>query len=262
MSCARILAATKGHDLTATAKLLFITLASWVNDDGLCQATLKALSESIEASIQGTRTAIAALVRAGLLTVEAGAVGHKASTYRVAVEVQKVTPKVHSRMSKSDTLAPPRVSRIAPPEPPRVSESDSVSKSDTVKNCTHESQNSATSARALVDSLFLIKEEWESDSIRQSQNLLHQARSKRTRPAQIPSDWTPNEAERKRALELGVDPDRATEEFVAYWQGAGKAKADWQATFRNRVIALADLGRCKIITQPARSNIVPLASHL
>lgn len=57
----------------------------------------------------------------------------------------------------------------------------------------------------------------------------------RVRRSLISSDWLPPEPLRERAKELELDWEAETREFVAYWIGEGKAKADWEETFRARL---------------------------
>jgi hypothetical protein len=51
----------------------------------------------------------------------------------------------------------------------------------------------------------------------------------------IPDDWTPGEAGRQFATDLGLDPQAVFDNFRDYWiakPGAGGKKADWLATWR------------------------------
>lgn len=73
--------------------------------------------------------------------------------------------------------------------------------------------------------------------IRSEAEAVHSARA-RGRHA-IPSDWKPRERECQLARELGLDPDSEAREFLAYWQGDGRAKADWDQTFASRLQAQA-----------------------
>ena len=57
----------------------------------------------------------------------------------------------------------------------------------------------------------------------------------RVRRSLISPDWLPPEPLRDLAKSLSLDCDAETREFVAYWIGEGKPKADWDATFRARL---------------------------
>lgn len=76
------------------------------------------------------------------------------------------------------------------------------------------------------------------------------------RGTRLPADWYPDAAGEAYATDRGVDPMAAAEEFRNYWQarsGHGAAKLDWPATFRNRVIELAERGRFPLRRNPAPS---------
>ena len=63
------------------------------------------------------------------------------------------------------------------------------------------------------------------------------------RGTRLPADWQPSEAERRLAIEHGLDLNRVLAEFRDYWvaiPGSKGLKLDWDATFRNRVRQLAD----------------------
>lgn len=56
----------------------------------------------------------------------------------------------------------------------------------------------------------------------------------------IPETFKPDFTGLKLCSELGIDDiDAITGEFVDYWKGCGKQKADWQATFRNHARRIA-----------------------
>jgi len=66
------------------------------------------------------------------------------------------------------------------------------------------------------------------------------------RGTRLPADWQPDPAGAAYAAEHGVDPALAAEEFRNYWlarSGRDATKLDWAATFRNRVLELAERGR-------------------
>jgi hypothetical protein len=69
------------------------------------------------------------------------------------------------------------------------------------------------------------------------------ALSSRARRSVISSDWVPSEADRALAVELGLDPETEAKEFLAYWLGEGKPKADWNQTFRARLEKRAEFMR-------------------
>lgn len=55
------------------------------------------------------------------------------------------------------------------------------------------------------------------------------------RGTRLPDDWTPDEACRRYAQGLGLEPDRVSEDFRDYWHAAAGSKAvkrDWSATWR------------------------------
>jgi hypothetical protein len=51
----------------------------------------------------------------------------------------------------------------------------------------------------------------------------------------IPETWQPRQEERSKARELGLDCDEEAREFLSYWLGDGRTKADWHRTFLNRL---------------------------
>lgn len=53
----------------------------------------------------------------------------------------------------------------------------------------------------------------------------------------IPPDWKPRERERQLAQELGLDCDAEAKEFLVFWLGDGRAKADWDQIFNSRLLA-------------------------
>jgi hypothetical protein len=55
----------------------------------------------------------------------------------------------------------------------------------------------------------------------------------------IPADWEPRPRERELAEQLGVDCDSEAREFLVYWLGDGRAKADWDQTFAARLESVA-----------------------
>lgn len=64
----------------------------------------------------------------------------------------------------------------------------------------------------------------------------------------ISPNWQPRREERELAEQLGFDPDEEAREFLSYWLGDGRAKSDWDQTFRSRLQAQAKHKR------PARSQ--------
>lgn len=64
------------------------------------------------------------------------------------------------------------------------------------------------------------------------------AEPKRAKPRRrIPDDFTLTPELRAFAIKHGIaDPDRELESFTNYWQGDGRPKADWNATFRTRCL--------------------------
>jgi hypothetical protein len=69
-----------------------------------------------------------------------------------------------------------------------------------------------------------------------NQSINQSLRASRGR-AVIPSDWQPRDREAELARSLGLDLDSEAREFLAYWQGDGRAKADWDQTFASRLQA-------------------------
>ncbi len=68
----------------------------------------------------------------------------------------------------------------------------------------------------------------------------------RARATRLPEDWQPSESERAYAIQHGVKPELAAEEFRNYWHarsGKDATKLDWSAVFRNRVLALEEDGK-------------------
>jgi hypothetical protein len=68
------------------------------------------------------------------------------------------------------------------------------------------------------------------------------------RATRLPDDWEPCQADINFALKDGLtneEIDRAADEFRDYWRsrGAGGAKTDWSATWRNHVRRIADRKR-------------------
>lgn len=57
----------------------------------------------------------------------------------------------------------------------------------------------------------------------------------------------------------GHNIDRLFEEFKNYWIGEGKAKVDWEATWRNRVMVVADRDASKVRDIKSKQTAVPAA---
>lgn len=51
----------------------------------------------------------------------------------------------------------------------------------------------------------------------------------------IPANWKPRDQEHELAREYGLDCDHEANEFLTYWLGDGRPKANWDQTFRNRL---------------------------
>ena len=65
-----------------------------------------------------------------------------------------------------------------------------------------------------------------------------------SRGSRLAADWQPSAAERRYAIERGLDPGLIAEEFRNYWlavPGSRGRKLDWAATFRNRCLQRAGL---------------------
>ena len=60
-------------------------------------------------------------------------------------------------------------------------------------------------------------------------------RSRRAPLSLVPLEWRPPDKEMAAAADLGLDAEAILRDFVDYWRGEGKMKADWAATFRNNV---------------------------
>jgi hypothetical protein len=60
----------------------------------------------------------------------------------------------------------------------------------------------------------------------------------------------------------GYDIVRLFEEFKNYWIGEGKAKADWEATWRNRVLQVADRDAAKIRDIKSKQSAAQAAPEL
>ena len=66
------------------------------------------------------------------------------------------------------------------------------------------------------------------------------AKPPRKKPtSRIPDDFCPDASCVSVATELGIELGKATTEFIDYWKGRGDTRADWQATFRNRLRDIA-----------------------
>ena len=76
----------------------------------------------------------------------------------------------------------------------------------------------------------------------------------RTRGEPLPEDWQPNDTERQHAIDKNVDPDLAADEFRNHWCGEGGLKRDWQRTFHNRVLWLADRGTFRLRRDVSRGG--------
>jgi hypothetical protein len=70
----------------------------------------------------------------------------------------------------------------------------------------------------------------------------------------IPSDWHPTPETIASFRADGVDAAACVQEFVEYWTGEGRPKADWEATFRGHVRRLDASGRAPECPVPARSK--------
>ena len=73
------------------------------------------------------------------------------------------------------------------------------------------------------------------------------------RGTRLPADWQLDPAGAAYATEHGVDPALAAEEFRNYWlarPGRDATKLNWAATFRNRVLELAERGRFRLNASP------------
>lgn len=79
-----------------------------------------------------------------------------------------------------------------------------------------------------------------SQSINQSINQHSAAPRGRARSrCAIPPDWKPRARELELATSLGLDANSEAREFLDYWLGDGRAKADWDQTFAARLQAQA-----------------------
>jgi hypothetical protein len=68
----------------------------------------------------------------------------------------------------------------------------------------------------------------------------------------IAPDWAPSQATLEAFRADGFDALPCVTEFVDHWRGTGDLKADWEATFRNRVRDLIRFGRCpRVGAKPA-----------
>ena len=66
----------------------------------------------------------------------------------------------------------------------------------------------------------------------------------------LTADWRPSEQSVIWAHERGIDAAAHVDEFVTYWVGEGESKADWDATFRNRLLGLQGYGRAIVWRKP------------
>ncbi|MBB6458815.1 hypothetical protein [Acetobacter lovaniensis] len=73
----------------------------------------------------------------------------------------------------------------------------------------------------------------------------------------MPADWSPTDADRAFALDLGLNPTDVAPQFADFWHakaGAGGRKVDWPATWRSWCRREAD-GRKTGLTLP--NNTLP-----
>lgn len=68
-------------------------------------------------------------------------------------------------------------------------------------------------------------------------------KKKATRPTAVPDDFQPDDSGLRICHDNNLNPTICAQQFIDYWKGAGKTKADWQATFRNSVRGYPDMYR-------------------
>jgi hypothetical protein len=71
---------------------------------------------------------------------------------------------------------------------------------------------------------------------------------RKKRAKQIPKDWQPSSKLQEWCRGQGLSPEQIETQrqgFIDYWQGEGKPKVDWEATFRNRIRSGVDAGRIR-----------------
>lgn len=79
------------------------------------------------------------------------------------------------------------------------------------------------------------------------------------RACRLPEDWQPRQDEIDLAAQRGVNVKAAAEEFRNYWWSRAKdaTKLNWDLTFRNRLIELAEQGKFRVAPNNGRpaSNV-------
>lgn len=78
------------------------------------------------------------------------------------------------------------------------------------------------------------------------------------RPSRINPAYRPSDRLLADYRARGFDPEAHVAEFVTYWQGIGKSRADWDATFRNRMETLIGQDRAAAWDGPA-PDVAPVA---
>lgn len=78
-----------------------------------------------------------------------------------------------------------------------------------------------------------------------------------TRRTRLSPDWRPDEGNRQRAWEIGVNADEEFPEWQSFWIGDGSVKADWSRTFDNHCIKAAQRHRSASSSRPGAGRSGP-----
>lgn len=202
------------HDLTSGQKLLLICLANYANDKGECWPSIASLAAQADVSTRHVSGMLHDLEKLGYLTIQEQA--GKSNSYALHL----AQPTNHSSGVKQAS---------------GVNHSSGDPRT-TVHTPTNHSSGVPTNHSSSKPSYRTVNEP--------SMNRQEGARAKRAH--RIPDDFSVTDDLRawgyKKAL-TDADMDRATERFVNYWQGSGKSKSDWPATWRSWMLREIDDGR-------------------
>ena len=204
----------KVHDLTSGQKLLLICLANYANDKGECWPSIASLAAQADVSTRHVSGMLHDLAKRGYLTIQEHA--GKSNSYTLSIaEPTNHSSGVNRSAGVNHSSGNPRTT-VHPP--------------------TNHSSGVPTNHSSSKPSYRTV--------IEPSSEPSGGARAKRAH--RIPDDFSVTADLRAwgygKAL-TDAEMDRATERFVNYWQGSGKAKSDWAATWRNWLLREIDEGR-------------------
>ena len=202
------------HDLTSGQKLLLICLANYANDKGECWPSIASLAAQADVSTRHVSGMLHDLEKLGYLTIQEHSGKSNSYTLHLA------RPTNHSSGVRQDSGV------IHSSGDPRTTGHPPTNHSSWVP----------TNCGSSKPSYRTVKEPSSEPS--------GEARAKRAH--RIPADFAVTDDLRawgyKKSL-TDADMDRATERFVNYWQGSGKSKSDWPATWRSWMLREIDDGR-------------------